>query len=113
MGSFNLNADQSSKVLNVQVEGTFSPEDGMASIEAYKKALSTISASEFDIDIDCTKLNVSNADAIPMLEGCFNLYKADGFKKVIFRMVKNPILKMQISRIARKVDLPNYEIVEV
>ncbi|MEC0138112.1 hypothetical protein P4H94_14725 [Paenibacillus macerans] len=113
MGSFNIKIDQSAKVFHAEVEGTFSPEDGQASIEAYSKAISTISVPEYEIDIDCTKLNVSAPDSLPLLEGCFALYKKDGFKKVTLRIVKNPILKMQLSRVARTVKLDSYEIIEV
>ncbi|REK64968.1 MULTISPECIES: hypothetical protein [Cohnella] len=113
MGSFNIELDQTNKVLKAQVEGTFSPEDGMRSVEAYQKSIASISVPEYEIDIDCTKLNVSAPDTLPILEGCFQMYKKDGFKKVTLRLAKNPILKMQLSRIARSVQLNNLEIVEV
>jgi len=112
MGSFNIRIDQAAKVFHAEVEGTFSPEDGMASIEAYGKAISTISVPEYEIDIDCTKLNVSAPETLPLLEGCFEMYKKDGFKKVTLRISKNPILKMQLGRVARGVKLDNYEIIE-
>ncbi|EHB63572.1 MULTISPECIES: hypothetical protein [Paenibacillus] len=112
MGSFNIKIDQAAKVFHAEVEGTFSPEDGMASIEAYGKAISTISVPEYEIDIDCTKLNVSAPETLPLLEGCFEMYKKDGFKKVTLRISKNPILKMQLGRVARGVKLDNYEIIE-
>lgn len=47
-----------------------------------------------------------------MLEGCFQLYKNDGFKKVILRIASNPILKLQLNRVARSVKLDNCEIIE-
>ncbi|PAK47407.1 hypothetical protein [Paenibacillus sp. 7541] len=112
MGSFNIKIDQAAKVFYAEVEGTFSPEDGMAAMEGYNKAISTISAPEYAIDIDCTKLNVSAPESLPLLEGCFGLYKKDGFKKVTLRISKNPILKMQLGRVARGVQLDNCEIIE-
>jgi len=113
MGSFNIRIDQAGKIFHAEVEGTFSPEDGMKSIEAYQTSIASISVPEYSIDIDCTKLNVSAPDALPILEGCFQLYKKDGFKKVTLRIAKNPILKMQLSRIGRTVQLENLEILEV
>ncbi|MBW7474735.1 hypothetical protein K0T92_08250 [Paenibacillus oenotherae] len=112
MGSFNIQLDQAGKVMKVQVEGTFSTEDAMSSVEAYHKSTASISVPEYDIDIDCTKLNVSAPDTLPILEGCFQLYKKDGFKNIKLRIAKNPILKMQLNRIARSVQLTNYEVVE-
>ncbi|MNV61571.1 hypothetical protein D3C71_1540830 [compost metagenome] len=63
--------------------------------------------------LDCTGLNVSSPDVLPMLEQCFILYKDSGFKKVIFTIKSNPILKMQLARVARSTKLENYEIREV
>ncbi|WP_223068961.1 hypothetical protein [Paenibacillus caui] len=112
MGSFNLSINQAAKILNAEVEGTFTPEDGKASIQAYQKTISGLSVPDYEIDIDCTKLNVSAPESLPLLEGCFELYKKDGFKKVTMRIAKNPILKMQLARVARSVKMDSYEIIE-
>lgn len=112
MGEFNVQLDQANKVVKASVEGSFSPEEGAASIEAYKKAISGISVPEYVIEIDCTKLNVSKPETLPLLEGCFQLYKNDGFNKVVLHIAKNPILKMQLSRVARTVQLTSYDIIE-
>lgn len=112
MGSFNIQLDQAKKVMKVQVEGTFSQEDAMSSVEAYQKSTSGINVPDYEIDIDGTKLNVSAPDTIPMMEACFRLYKNDGFKKIIMRISKNPVLKMQLNRVARGVQLTNYELIE-
>lgn len=112
MGSFNIKVDQGAKIFYAEVEGSFSPEDGVSAIDGYQKAVSAISAPEYVIDIDCTKLNVSAPEALPMLEGCFELYKKDGFNKVVLRIAQNPILKMQLSRVARTVKLDSFEIIE-
>lgn len=112
MGSFNIKIDQAAKVFHAEVEGTFSPEDGMAAVESYGKAVSGISAPEYEIDIDCTNLNVTAPETLPLLESCFQMYKKDGFKKVTLRISKNPILKMQLGRLARGVQLNNCDIVE-
>jgi hypothetical protein len=41
------------------------------------------------------------------------MYRESDFSKVSFKIKKNPILKMQLSRIARNTQLKNFEIVEV
>lgn len=112
MGSFNIKVDKVNKVFYAEVEGTFAPEDGQASIVAYTQAVSDIVVPEYEIDIDCVNLNVSSPDSLPLLEGCFALYKKDGFKKVKLHIAKNPILKMQLARAARTVQLDSYEIIE-
>lgn len=112
MGSFNIKIDQASKVFYAEVEGSFSQEDGAKAIEGYQQAVSGISVPEYTIDIDCTNLNVTAPEALPMLEGCFGLYKKDGFKAVKLTIAQNPILKMQLARVARNVKLDSFEIIE-
>ena len=113
MGSFNMSNNRAAEIFEVTVEGTFSNEDAGRFIEAYNKQVATFNAKEYTIDLDCTRLNVSSADVLPMLENCYKLYQASGFKRVIFKIAKNPVLKMQLSRIARTTGLTNYDIVEV
>ncbi len=112
MGSFNINLDKTNKIFNAEVEGTFSGEDGMKSIEAYQNNIATITPTEYEIHIDCTNLNVTHADTLPILEACFQMYKNDGFKVIKLTISKNPILSMQLKRIGRKIELDNLEIIE-
>ncbi|WP_150273422.1 hypothetical protein [Paenibacillus tepidiphilus] len=113
MGSFKFATDTAAKLLNVQVEGTMSEEDAGRFITEYNETVSKFQPTEYEIDLDCTKLNVSSPDVLPMLEQCYILYKESGFKKVIFTIAKSPVLKMQLSRVARTTKLENYEIREV
>jgi len=55
--------------MRAQVEGTLSTEDGTKSIEAYQKSIASISVPEYEIDIDCTKLNVTAPETLPIMEG--------------------------------------------
>ncbi|MNP80855.1 hypothetical protein D3C76_1790610 [compost metagenome] len=75
--------------------------------------MSRFDPAKYDIVLDCTGLNVSTSDVLPMLEQCYLLYQQSGFKKVVFTITKSPILKMQLSRVARSTNLENYEIIEI
>ena len=66
MGSFNIQVDNANKVLKAKVEGTFSSEDGMKSVEAYQKSIANLTVPEYEIDIDCTELNVTAPDTLPI-----------------------------------------------
>ncbi|WP_223068959.1 hypothetical protein [Paenibacillus caui] len=112
MGKFNIQINKASKIMNISVEGNFSPADGKASIEAYYHSVADISIPEYTIDIDCTRLEFSAPDSLPHLGHCFELYKNGGFKKVIFRISENPILKMQLTGVARMTELTDCEIIE-
>ncbi|KAA8998768.1 hypothetical protein F4V43_16185 [Paenibacillus spiritus] len=113
MGTFNLNTDKNASTLNVKVGGTFSTEDAELFIADYNRAIGAFDPKQYEIILDCTELNVSSPDVLPMLEQCFILYKNSGFKNVVFTIKRNPILKMQLSRVARTTQLQHYEIREV
>ncbi|GGA37702.1 hypothetical protein [Paenibacillus physcomitrellae] len=113
MGSFSIELLKAAKTMKVQVEGIFSPEDGKASIEAYHRHIADIHVPDYVIDLDCSKLEVSAPESLPHLGHCFELYKNDGFKKIIFRISNNPILRMQLSSIARTTNLTNFEFIEM
>ncbi|MBY9078480.1 hypothetical protein KIH86_00810 [Paenibacillus sp. HN-1] len=113
MGTFNLKTDKASQTLQVSVGGTFTSEDAGRFINEYNSTVATFDPKQYEIVLDCTGLNVSSPDVLPMLEQCYVLYKNSGFKKVIFTIKSNPILKMQLSRVARATKLENYEIQEV
>ncbi|WML52255.1 hypothetical protein RCG17_23175 [Neobacillus sp. PS3-12] len=113
MGNFNFRINQSKKVFDVTVAGSFNETDALNFINQYKTRTATIKPTEYIIDLDCTELNVTNPDVVPMLEQCYKMYRESGFSKVSFKIKKNPILKMQLSRIARNTQLKNFEIVEV
>jgi anti-anti-sigma regulatory factor len=113
MGSFSFSPNPAANTLGVMVEGTFSQEDAGRFIQDYNERVSKFDPASYEIVLDCTKLNVSSPDVLPMLEQCYKMYKESGFKKVVFTIAKNPILKMQLGRVARSTKLENYEITEV
>ncbi|ETT62709.1 hypothetical protein BSK66_18560 [Paenibacillus odorifer] len=112
MGNFNFATNAADQKLNVQVEGTMSPEDAERFINEYNQIISAFDPKQYEIILDCKTLNVSSKDTLPMLEQCYILYKQSGFKKVTFIIAKSPVLKMQLSRVARATKLENYEIIE-
>ncbi|MEK5436360.1 hypothetical protein BSK65_11740 [Paenibacillus odorifer] len=111
MGQFILKTDTTKKVINIELEGTFSEEDGLKSIQAYQQTINPITPADYELQIDCRKLNVTAPDVVPLLEGCFVMFKNDGFVKVNLTLENNPILKMQLARLGRKAGLENIEII--
>lgn len=111
MGNFILTTDVPNKVLNIELEGAFSQEDGLRSISAYQDTIAPINTQEYHLNIDCKKLNVTAPEIVPLLEGCLQMFKKDEFKKVVLTLENNSILKMQLSRLGRSVGLNNLEII--
>lgn len=105
MKKYEIKMDKSKKEMNIKIWGMFEESDAKGFIEDFQKELSAIQPSEFVLAFDANELNVSRPEMLPMLEGCFNMYKECKFKKVIANVGKNITLKMQLSRIGRSTGL--------
>ncbi|KAF4325451.1 hypothetical protein G195_000919 [Phytophthora kernoviae 00238/432] len=73
--------------------------------------IAPINTKEYELNIDCKKLNVTAPEIVPLLEGCLQMFKKDEYKKVVLTLENNAILKMQLSRLGRSVGLDNLEII--
>ncbi|WKL00934.1 hypothetical protein Q0F98_29010 [Paenibacillus amylolyticus] len=80
MGNFILKTDVPNKVLNIELEGSFSQEDGLRSISAYQDTIAPLNTKEYDLNIDCKKLNVTAPEIVPLLEGCLQMFKKMNIK---------------------------------
>lgn len=110
MKKYEMSVDKIRKQLSIRVWGMFGQEDANGFVEDFKKTVSTIQAREFILAFDAKELNVSKPEMLPMLEGCFKMYKECGFKKVEAKVENNVTLKMQLGRVARNAGL-NIEVV--
>ncbi|UTR13157.1 hypothetical protein MM221_10855 [Salipaludibacillus sp. LMS25] len=109
---YKLGLNMSSKVVEMEVKGTFSPTDVENFVSDYQKIVGKINPTEYILDIDCSKLDILQQEMVPSMEGAFTMYKESGFKKVILN-VKSSVLKMQLSRLARNTKLTTAEVVEI
>lgn len=110
MGKFNIKVNERLKTVESSVEGVISVSEAQNFIKEYNKIISGILANEYILKFDCTKLSVSPKESQEKLTECFKLYKDSNFKKVIFNVGSNSILKMQLKRLAQTIDFKNYEI---
>lgn len=107
-----MKLDSAKKELQITIVGNFTPEQAQQYINDYNSHVKSINPSDYTLRLDCTDLNVVTPELIPSLEACYNLYKSSNFNKVIFEISKNAIVKMQLSRIAKKIGL-DADIVQV
>lgn len=105
MKKYEMSVDKVKKELNVRIWGMFGPDDASGFIEEFNKAVTSIQPKEFVLAFDAKELNVSKPEMLPMLEGCFKMYKVIGFKKVIASVGNNITLKMQLGRVGRNAGL--------
>lgn len=101
------------KVVDISVTGKMTMEDSAAFVAEYNSKTSVIKAAEFELNVDCTDMQVLTADMYEDLTAVMKLYKSTGFKQVKFQIKSNQILKMQLSRIARNAGLTQSSVVDV
>lgn len=110
MKKYEMSLERANQKINIRLEGMFGPDDANGFVKELKEILSTIKASEYFLYFDAKELRVSTPQMVPMLEGCFKMYKEVGFKRVAIKVENNPTLRMQLSRLARNVGL-NLEVI--
>lgn len=111
MGRYILRLDQNLKELNIELHGTFSEQDGLNSVIEYEKTISGVDTSQYKLHIDCRRLNVAAPEVVPILDGCFVMFKRDRYLLVRLTLENNPLLKMQLARLGNKAGLKQLEIV--
>ncbi len=77
----------------------------------FQRTVSSIDATSFDLEIDCTNMKVLTPDLTVNLTEAMGLYKQVGFKKNIFVVQNDVVLKMQLTRLARNAGLTNAEVI--
>lgn len=90
--------------------------DRMTLVEAenfakeFLATVASINASQYQLVIDSTNMQVLSPQLAKELEGAMLLYKQAGFSKVIVKIQDNVTLRMQVKRVAREAGLLNLEI---
>jgi hypothetical protein len=105
MKKYEMTLNNTKKEVNVRIWGMYGPDDAKSFVEDFTKIVSTIQTSEFVLSFDAEELKVSAQEMLPMLEGCFKMYKDLGFKKVVAKVENNVTLKMQLKRLGRNAGL--------
>ncbi|MBU5591873.1 hypothetical protein KQI89_08850 [Clostridium sp. MSJ-4] len=111
---FDFKRNDTTKTLEIFTEGVFTQEDGEEYVKSYKTQVLKINPMEYTLKFDCSDLQLNRPEVLPLLQGCFEMYKMNNFKKILVTVgnSKNSnILKMQIGRLARTVGLNNMEII--
>ena len=77
----------------------------------FQRTAASVDAASFELHVDCTSMKVVNPTLGEKLTGAMQMYRQAGFKKVVFLIQNDPVLKMQLSRIARTAGLTNAEVI--
>lgn len=99
--STSINVDNIQKIFNVRVAGRITPKEEQEFLADYKAKTSAITPAQYTLEVDCTDMKVVTPDMTENLTQVMKMYKATGFKKVIYQVKSNVLLKMQLARLAR------------
>lgn len=105
-----VNVKSATKEITVILEGDFDEPATQSFLNDFNAEMGKIDPSEYGILFDASKFSVMKQDMIPVLEGCFRLYKGLNFK-TIKMILGNPILNMQVNRVAKLAQLDNFTII--
>jgi len=107
---YEITLDKASKTINMKVIGKFVEEKAQQFLDEYNRVVQQVNPAETLLVADCTSMSVATPENAEKLGDILQMYKKTGFKKVIVKVENSPIVKMQINRVAKLVDLTNIEI---
>lgn len=99
---YDITWDNEKKAIVMEVRGFFKPEDGESFIKDYNSMIAKVNPSEYTLVVDPEDLKTSSQDMIPVLKGCFELYKSSGFKEVLMVTPTSAISTMQLKNIQKE-----------
>ncbi|KOS67619.1 hypothetical protein AEA09_02980 [Lysinibacillus contaminans] len=111
-GKYKMQLNQAASEMFVQIEGSFTEQQAKEFIADYNRNTSRIQPSNFTLRLDLKDLNLVTQELVPSLESCFLLYKQSNFNNIVLELNSNPILKMQMNRMARTAGLTNLSITQ-
>lgn len=99
------------KELEIEFIDSFTEDESALFFNEYTREIKSINPHDYTLILDAKEMKVLQPQVVDILEDAYELYKETAFKKVIFKVSDNPIVKMQLNRILRKTGL-NAEFVE-
>ncbi|RKL66336.1 hypothetical protein CR203_15715 [Salipaludibacillus neizhouensis] len=116
IGNFYIQKNRYDMKLNVKMEGTFSGKDDEEFVRAFTEEIKTLPVSEYDIEVDCSELNVSIPlpEHLHLLESNIHRFQKTGFKKILF-IVQKSFSKSNCAFIenAKKTPIPQFQLIEI
>ena len=91
--------------MEIVVGDQMTTADAKGFAQEYSTNVASLTPAQYVLEINCKGMKVLSQEMAQLLEKAIMMYKQTGFKKVVFLMPNETILKMQISRLCRKVGL--------
>jgi len=95
--------DKNNKAFIITLGGFAETEKASGFVENLKKEVSSIDVKKFSLIVDSTELRTFKTEILPVLEASYSLYMSLGFKKILMVTPKRVTPRLQLKRIAKKV----------
>lgn len=95
--------DQINKAFIITLGGFAETEKASTFVDDLKKEVSKIDPKKFALIVDSTELKTFKTEILPVLEKSYALYMGLGFKKILMVEPKRVTPRLQLKRIAKKV----------
>lgn len=109
MKGYTINIEKEPKIFAITLKGNFGEDDIANYIEDFKKNLSTVNPSEYQLNFEASEFKVLPQELVPALKDCFEVYKQANFKKININVGNNTIQKMQVRRVINSIGITNFE----
>lgn len=97
-------ADPRNKAFVITLGGFAATEKASNFVEDLKKEVSKIDVKNYSLVVDSTELKTFKTEILPVLEKSYALYMSLGFKKVLMVKPQSVTPRLQLKRIAKKVN---------
>lgn len=108
MAKTTIQVNSVKKVVNMTVAGRMTMSDAELFIKEYQVKIGPLNGPDFELEVDATDMQVLTPEMTENLTEVMKMYKKTGFKKVTVIITQTPVLKMQLSRIARNAGLTQF-----
>lgn len=114
IGNFYIQKNRFDMRLNVKIEGTFSEKNDQEFLKAYIEEIQNIPVSEYDIEVDCSEVNMSLPLHVHLLENNIQRFQETGFKKILI-IVEKSFTQNNSTFIesAKKIQIPQLQLIEI
>ncbi|QXE01372.1 hypothetical protein [Terribacillus sp. DMT04] len=100
---YKFEIDDKKKVLLITAEGFFKNDESAAFMEKLYEAFGFVQATDYDLIVDVSNLDVVKQDLVYKIADAFELYDELGFKNIVIINPISILAKVQLFNIARSV----------
>ncbi|WP_416148395.1 hypothetical protein ACM26V_19555 [Salipaludibacillus sp. HK11] len=111
MGNTIIQNNPYDKRLNVKIEGSFTIDNTNEFYTNYLNQVKFITSSDYDIEVDCTDLNLEDFSQVLLLEKISAIFKEEEFNRIlfIFKSDTNSNNHLFIESV-KNYQIPNYQL---